>query len=43
VRSIIWRKKEQGFDAAAGPVRGLLKRMFDYVLTCGLIGNPPKT
>lgn len=30
VRSVIWRKKEQGFDAAAGQVRGLLKRMFDY-------------
>lgn len=29
VRSAIWRKKEQGFDAAAGQVRGLLKRMFD--------------
>ncbi|HHQ2805909.1 hypothetical protein [Pseudomonas aeruginosa] len=26
VRSVIWRKKEQGFDAAAGQVRGLLKR-----------------
>ncbi|HAA45558.1 MAG: phage-related integrase [Halomonas sp. 54_146] len=41
VRSVIWRKKEQGFDAAAGQVRGLLKRMFDYALTCGLIlANP---
>lgn len=41
VRSVIWRKKEQGFDAAAGQVRGLLKRLFDYALTCGLIqGNP---
>lgn len=37
VRSVIWRKKEQGFDAAAGQVRGLLKRMLDYALTCGLI------
>lgn len=41
VRSVIWRKKEQGFDAAAGQVRGLLKRMFDYALTCGLIHANP--
>lgn len=41
VRSVIWRKKSQGFDAAAGQVRGLLKRMFDYALTCGLIQSNP--
>lgn len=41
VRSVIWRKKEQGFDAAAGQVRGLLKRMFDYALTCGQIQANP--
>ncbi|WP_439652069.1 tyrosine-type recombinase/integrase [Paracandidimonas lactea] len=41
VRSVIWRKKEQGFDAAAGQVRGLLKRMFDYALICGLIQANP--
>ncbi len=41
VRSVIWRKKEQGFDAAAGQVHGLLKRMFDYALTCGLIQTNP--
>lgn len=41
VRSVIWRKKEQGFDAAAGQVRGLLKRMLDYALTCGLIQTNP--
>ena len=41
VRSVIWRKKEQGFDAAAGQVRGLFKRMFDYALTCGLIQANP--
>ena len=40
-RSVIWRKKEQGFDAAAGQVRGLLKRIFDYALTCGLIRANP--
>ena len=41
LRSVIWRKKAQGFDAAAGQVRGLLKRMFDYALTCGLIQANP--
>jgi integrase len=41
VREVIWRKKEQGFDAAAGLVRGLLKRLCDYAVTCGhLPGNP---
>lgn len=43
VRSVIWRKKDQGFDAAAGQVRGLLKRMLDYALTCGLIQSNPVT
>lgn len=37
VRDVIWRKKKQGFDAAAAQVRGLLKRMFDYALTCGAL------
>lgn len=41
VRSVIWRKKGQGFDAAAGQIRGLLKRMLDYALTCGLIQANP--
>lgn len=41
MRSVIWKKKEQGFDAAAGQVRGLLKRMLDYAVTCGLISSNP--
>lgn len=40
-RYVIWKKKEQGFDAAAGQVRGLLKRMLDYAVTCGLLGANP--
>ncbi len=36
VRAIIWRKKDEGFDAAAGEIRGVLKRLFDYALTAGL-------
>jgi hypothetical protein len=27
VRVIIWRKKDEGFDAAAGELRGVLKRL----------------
>ena len=26
VRAIIWKKKDEGFDAAAGEIRGVLKR-----------------
>jgi integrase len=41
LRGVIWRKKDQGFDAAAGLLRGLLKRLCDYAVTCGwLVGNP---
>ena len=41
VRSIIWRKKDEGFDAAAGEIRGVLKRLFDYALTAGLATTNP--
>lgn len=41
VRRVIWRKKEQGYDAAANQVRGLLKRMFDYAMTLGLVPFNP--
>ncbi len=41
VRAIIWRKKDEGFDAAAGEIRGVLKRMFDYALTAGLATTNP--
>lgn len=41
VRSIIWRKKEHGFDAAAGQIRGVLKRICDYAVTCGLLNSNP--
>ena len=37
VRRVIWRKKDQGYDASANQVRGLLKRMFDYAMTLGLV------
>lgn len=41
VRSIIWRKKDHGFDAAAGQIRGVLKRLCDYAVTCGLLHTNP--
>jgi integrase len=41
VRSVIWRKKDHGFDAAAGDIRGLLKRMLDYAVTLGLLQANP--
>lgn len=41
VRAIIWEKKDHGRDAAAGAVRGVLKRLFDYAMTCGLIAANP--
>lgn len=41
IRRVIWRKKEQGYDAAANQVRGLLKRMFDYAITLGLVPYNP--
>lgn len=41
VRRVIWRKKDEGFDAAAGNIRGLLKRMFDYAMTCGIASSNP--
>lgn len=35
VRATIWRKKDQGHDAAAHQVRTALKKMFDYAVTKG--------
>lgn len=41
VRAIIWRKKDHGHDAAAADIRGVLKRMLDYAVTCGLLNVNP--
>jgi len=41
VRRVIWRKKDQGYDAAANQVKGLLKRMFDYAIALGLVSFNP--
>ncbi len=37
VRAIAWKKKGEGFDAAAGNIRGVLKRLFHYATTAGLV------
>jgi integrase len=41
VRAIIWKKKDEGFDAAAGEIRGVLKRLLDYAITHGLAKTNP--
>lgn len=41
VRTIIWKKKDEGFDAAAGNIRSVLKRLFDYAQTAGLVTTNP--
>jgi integrase len=41
LRRVIWAKKEQGFDKAAGLLHGQLKRLCDYAISFGLLqGNP---
>lgn len=41
IRRTIWNKKQQGYDASANQVRGLLKRMLDYAVTLGLVPHNP--
>lgn len=41
VRAIIWQKKDEGFDAAAAAIRGVLKRLFDFAQTAGLVTMNP--
>ncbi|MDQ9021760.1 tyrosine-type recombinase/integrase [Acinetobacter sichuanensis] len=36
IRSIIWKKKDEGKDPTAWQIRGLLSRMFEYAITKGL-------
>jgi integrase len=40
-RAVIWKKKAEGFDAAAGEIRGVLKRFFDFAITCGQASTNP--
>ena len=41
IRVVIWRKKDHGFDAAAGQIRGLMKQLMDYAVTRGLATSNP--
>ena len=41
VRTIMWRKTDEGFNAAAGVLRGVLQRLFDYAITTGLTTTNP--
>jgi hypothetical protein len=41
VRTVIWTKKNEGFDAAARELRGVLRRLFDYGMTCGVVQSNP--
>lgn len=41
VRKVVWRKKDHGHDAAAAEIRGLLKRLFDYAMTLGIVQLNP--
>lgn len=36
VQAIIFRKRDNGFEAAAAEIRNLFKRIFDYAIVCGL-------
>lgn len=41
VREVIWRKKDQGYDAAASQVHGLLKRIFNYAVDEDVVTHNP--
>ena len=34
VQQIVFRKRDNGFEAAAAQIRNLFKRLFDYAITC---------
>jgi site-specific recombinase XerD len=40
-RSLLSAHKDEGFDAAAGNIRSVLKRLFDYAQTAGLVATNP--
>lgn len=41
VRTLIFRKRDEGSPAAAAALRNLLKRMWDYAIVCGAaVSNP---
>ena len=41
VQRLVFRKRDNGFEAAAAQIRNLLKRIFDYAVVCGLVTINP--
>ena len=41
IQTLVFRKRDQGFEAAAAQLRNLLKRIFDYALVRGLVQVNP--
>ncbi len=41
VQRLVFRKRDNGFEAAAAQLRNLLKRTFDYAVVCGLVTINP--
>ncbi len=41
VQRLVFAKRDRGLPAAAGKLRGLLKRIFDYAVVCGAANSNP--
>ena len=41
VQRLVFRKRDNGFEASAAQLRNLLKRIFDYAVVCGLVTINP--
>ena len=41
VQRLVFRKRDNGFPAAAADIRNLIKRIFDYAVVCGLVTINP--
>ena len=41
VQRLVFRKRDNGFEASAAQLRNLLKRVFDYAVVCGLVTINP--
>lgn len=41
VQALVFRKRDNGFPAAAAGIRSLVKRIFDYAIVCGVAMNNP--
>jgi integrase len=41
IRDLVYRKRDNGFPAAAAKMRDLIKRIYDYAMECGLTDRNP--